>query len=246
MENIPFKGFISTRVYALPVYHRAMERLLEYLSGAWASMLDALFPRTALVKKLEGMDVSTFVRETKAAEDFPLSWIHARFSYRDPLVREAIWQMKYRGNPRIARLLAATVGDEIIAMAAETVELQGGKPLLLVPLPLSRERKAERGFNQCEMLAEAVMKIAGEGLLEYRPDVLKKVRHTKTQTSIRKKKDRLENLAGCFAVAKPEAAKGRRVVLLDDVATTGATLSEARKALKAAGAKGVEARVVAH
>ena len=112
---------------------------------------------------------------------------------------------------------------------------------LVLPIPLSRERLAERGFNQALLLARrlgATEKIC--------TDLLLRVLHTPAQSQLTRAQ-RLRNLRASFAVDPLKAAeiKGRRVLLVDDVMTTGATLQTAALRLKQAGAAEVRALVLA-
>jgi ComF family protein len=120
-----------------------------------------------------------------------------------------------------------------IAPALEEAEL-------VVPMPLSRERLAERGFNQALLLARALAPrktVAG---------LLLRVRHTAAQAGL-DRADRLANVKGVFAVEPLRAARvrGRRVALVDDVMTSGASLHAAALALRQAGAARVTAVVMA-
>ncbi len=128
-------------------------------------------------------------------------------------------------------------------VAALLAQLEPGDWLL--PLPLSRERLAERGFNQAWELAKALHRRCGSPA-RARADLLLRVRHALPQSELRRNQ-RLANVEGAFAVDPLLVAEltGRRVVLIDDVMTTGASLSAAAQALKAAGARSVVGVVAA-
>ena len=114
---------------------------------------------------------------------------------------------------------------------------------VLVPTPLHRARLFARRYNQSALIAQALARITG---LPVDLDALRRVRPTPPQQSL-SADARRRNVAGAFA-ASPEAqdrVRGRRYILVDDVLTTGATLSACARALKAAGAAGVDAVVVA-
>ncbi len=117
---------------------------------------------------------------------------------------------------------------------------------LLVPIPLSRERIKERGYNQTEKIAEALSTMADSASFTLETKALIKIRHTQPQMSVSDKKKRLEHLTGAFSVPNPSLVIGRDIVLIDDVTTTGATITEARKTLLRAGARQVTAYVIAH
>ena len=111
---------------------------------------------------------------------------------------------------------------------------------MVVPLPLSRSRRRERGFNQAELLAEPV---AERLRARWRPGALRKIADTPPQAGL-SREARRRNLAGAFR-ARERTVRGRRVLLVDDVMTTGTTLSEAARTLRRAGAKRVDVAVVA-
>jgi len=113
---------------------------------------------------------------------------------------------------------------------------------LIVPVPLHGEKETEREFNQAERLAKPLACASG---LELGLDLVRRVQPTATQTKL-KRQERASNLRGAFA-AGPSARRARkqRVVLVDDVLTTGATASACARVLKAAGAADVCVRTVA-
>jgi ComF family protein len=109
---------------------------------------------------------------------------------------------------------------------------------MVIPVPLHASRRRERGYNQAELLARAFASMQG---LPVRTDVLMRVRATEAQTHL-SQAERRRNVAGAFALSDPMAAKmiaGRRIMLVDDVTTTGSTLDAAAEPLRAAGAASV-------
>ena len=142
----------------------------------------------------------------------------------DGTAREAVHQLKYGGWPGMARGLAeAMCGLE--PLEAGTV---------LVPIPLGHGRLRSRGYNQAEVLARS---LGGRGGFEVRPDLLRRARETRSQTALTPSA-RAANVHGSFMAVGPVPD---RLVLVDDVCTTGATLLAAAEALAAAGATVVEA-----
>jgi len=158
---------------------------------------------------------------------------HAAVSYGYPWAG-LIGQYKFNGHAGWARsfglLLRSAAGVEPALDAAD----------LVIPMPLSRQRLSERGFNQALLLARAV----AQG--KTRTGLLLRTRHTAPQTSLDRRM-RLGNLRNAFAV-EPLASgqvRGRQVVLIDDVMTSGASMAAAAAALRLAGAAGVTGIVLA-
>ncbi|MBX4189617.1 hypothetical protein KW785_03450 [Candidatus Parcubacteria bacterium] len=90
------------------------------------------------------------------------------------------------------------------------------------------------------------MKLDKDNLLDYAPHLLRKEKHTESQTKTANKRERLTNIDHSMRVVTPSAVEGRSIILLDDVTTTGATFKDARRALKEAGARKVLCVALAH
>jgi len=111
----------------------------------------------------------------------------------------------------------------------------------LVPVPLHPKRRRRRGFNQAQAIAEELEKTKG---IKVAKGILVKVKNVPAQTSL-EAEDREKNVIGAFRVAKEDQVKRKRLLLIDDVYTTGATIRECSRVLKKAGAKEVKAMTVA-
>ena len=140
--------------------------------------------------------------------------------------RQLVHSLKYANfravAPDMARLLA---------------DLPGPRPVpgeVIVPVPLHPRRERARGYNQSELLARTVGKRMG---LPVRPGIVRRVRNTPPQVSIENYEERRSNIEGSFAC--PAGLSGESVLLMDDVVTTGSTMSACAAALKAAGARSV-------
>lgn len=124
---------------------------------------------------------------------------------------------------------------ECMAEALKAALPKGTDSALLVPVPLTAEREKRRGYNQAEELAERIAEILGA---ETGRDVLVKARETPSQKRLTGR-ERAKNVSGAYRVKDGAAGKGRTVILVDDIMTTGATGSECARVLSAAGAKEV-------
>jgi ComF family protein len=158
-------------------------------------------------------------------------------NYRRPEVSAAIKTLKYHGNRKAAQLCAVLLSDALIEELADVAVWEHVR-VCIIPIPLSGERLRERGFNQIERVLDVLAEENSIPDVEVATNVLIRTKHTSPQTKL-KKRERLLNVRGAFNVAQPERVKNAYVILVDDVVTTGATLKEAARVLKAAGARDV-------
>lgn len=151
------------------------------------------------------------------------------------IVRRVIHDFKYNRQIHLRHVVARWLAD-----ALDDVRLRGRRFDRLVPVPLHPARRRERGFNQADLLAELLSRQTAIPLQR----VLQRIRYTKTQTAF-DRAERMENLRNAFRLRKNAAVQGYRVLLIDDVLTTGSTLSECARVLKVAGALSVHAATAA-
>lgn len=165
----------------------------------------------------------------------PLDASIAAVDYRFPW-DGVVAAFKFRAGLDLAGALAAMI-ESAVRRAASPL------PTLLLPVPLSRERLAERGYNQAGVLARQLARRLG---IAQEPRLLRRLVDTPHQADLPRER-RLANLRGAFGVEPRRAPqlRGRSVALVDDVMTTGTTLAEAARTLKAAGAASVQAWVFA-
>ncbi len=221
-----------------------LEKGADLLRRCTSAFLDFFFPGGSGVRELESMSAREFEERVPRAEALERG-MNALFLYRHSLVRRAIWEVKYRKNKKVADLLASILYEHMVEELAEAATFSNFKNPLLVPIPASRKRLRERGYNQCKFIADLLQKMDG-GRNFVLADALKKIRETEPQTATKKKSDRLINVKNAFEVGAPRAILGRNVILIDDVITTGATMREAMRALRAGGAKKIIAFAIAH
>lgn len=163
---------------------------------------------------------------------------HGRY---EGLLRDMILGFKFHGRLGQGRLLAGFLADAYLRAAGEGAGAMPPRgPDGIVPVPLHPRRLAWRGFNQSLELARLLARTLDLPVL---PHALARIRDTTPQSQLPGPK-RLENIQGAFA-GDPEAVAGRRLLLVDDVMTTGATVETAVTALRRAGAVRVDVAVVA-
>ncbi len=140
--------------------------------------------------------------------------------------------MKYRGNLALGEALASQMVDFLRSLHwdADT----------MIPVPLGKNRLKERGYNQVALVAEPLAYLTG---LVYSPKALWKSRETRSQVGLNVSQRR-DNVHGAYQ-ADPKTVKGKTIVLMDDVATTGSTIFSCTEALLVAGARDVYAITIA-
>jgi ComF family protein len=158
--------------------------------------------------------------------------------YEDAL-RGLIHLLKYQRIRPAAHPLGKCLAQTILLMLSE---FEG--PFLLVPVPLHRQRRSTRGFNQVERISRVALRDLRDMPVEFAPKVLVRTRFTESQTGFTREQRR-DNLRGAFAVPDPARVRGRNILLVDDVLTTGATADECSRILLRSGAKQVLVATVA-
>jgi ComF family protein len=154
--------------------------------------------------------------------------------YSAPL-RDAILHLKFRRRERWGFWL----GELLFPLWGSLAPQMGDPPRVLIPVPLHFTRERERGFNQAELLARGLWRRLRKARLpdlpQFEVGCLRRRRATPSQSGL-DHRARMENVRRAFEVCRPERIRGRSVVLVDDVMTTGATASACARALKRAGA----------
>lgn len=163
--------------------------------------------------------------------------------YHHDAVRALVWEIKYYANRRALALCGALLCEWLMEALEDTL----GTPLL-IPVPMHPARRRQRGHNQTELLCEAALhalsrktrsrKVPGGPPLEYAPTVLVRTVHTPPQQGLTER-ERRRNVKDSMRVVDAARVAGRACIVLDDVSTTGATLHEAARALRHAGARSV-------
>lgn len=162
--------------------------------------------------------------------------------YQEPLVQACIVEAKFHNNKKASELLSHTLSDYLLEALSDTSSLTRA-PTVLIPMPLSTKRRRERGYNQVERALEGLI-LPEETLVSIDTALLTRTRDTAPQTTL-PKHARAENVREAFSVGAHIDTECTFIVL-DDVCTTGATLSEALRALTRAGAKKVSGLTLAH
>lgn len=203
-----------------------------------SSLLDLLVPRHHDDVRLAHITVKEFTALAKPTT-LPDGVLYL-FSYSLPEVAGAIRSLKYRNGEHAARLFVEALEATLLGIHEDST--LAGDRVLIIPMPLSRKRLYSRGFNQVTRVLKLLPE-ATKGAFELREDLLERVRDTRPQARL-SGAERRENMRDAFRAK--DAVNGKRIVLVDDVTTTGATLAHAKRALRDAGARDVVCVALAH
>lgn len=218
--------------------------MLKSLRELLLAVSDFFLPERRDFAVVKSLDEYSIIGLPKAPNVEGMDWVHPLFHYKDERVRAIIWEIKYKENTLPLEHIGKLMYDEIISAISETVIFDSDASFVLLPIPITQRKRSERGYNQSEYIAKAILENDLEHVLLYAPQWFQKTKETKTQSHSESKIDRLENLRGSFEAN--EKLQGKYVVLIDDVVTTGSTLLEARNALTEKGVRQVIAFTIAH
>lgn len=160
-----------------------------------------------------------------APKSKPIDRVLAAARY-DGAIRMAIKLLKFNDKPRLARPLGSLLREQ-----AER-EMDCGDYDYIVPVPLHRVRRRERGFNQAELLSIEIDDLFSNATID---QALTRTRPTRVQSRLRSEKERRASVGGAFGLRQADHLGGKRVLLVDDVVTTGATIHECATVLKKEG-----------
>jgi ComF family protein len=214
--------------------------VLDYSQNMLQRLLDFIFPPHCGGCKKSGSVlcsscISQFIPQHGRYHRAGLTGLYWAYAYEAPL-KTCIHSLKYHGNIRIALPLGL-----LLAKAYRANNIRAD---LIIPVPLYADRLKERGYNQAHLLAQTCAQAVGVPL---NTSILQKRRETQVQAQLHRH-ERYSNVAGAFYCQSPIATKSlenRRIVIIDDVSTTGATLEACAAPLFAAGASEVWGLVLA-
>lgn len=226
---------------------KTIKKTTIIIKREFSLLLEILFPSRCLGCKKKGKILcESCIDGIRLAERPTEEKIMALYDYRDPLVKQAIWKLKYYHSPYLGRKL----GELLYSSFLEEIQLlqmfSAGSPIYIVPVPISNDKRKVRGYNQSEIIARGFCNFADTNLFTLKKDIICKKANTIPQARIENRAKRLKNIKGAFEIKNVEHIIGKTIIVIDDVTTTGGTLGEMIKILKKSGAKKVVGFAVAH
>jgi competence protein ComFC len=203
--------------------------------GYFSKIVETLFPPSCFSCHTQGTVLCDACLRTFAkVVDTPATYITSIYSFRDPIIKRVIHSIKYYHRrdliEPLTRELQKVITQQFIS-----------NDWTLVPIPMPRLRRYMRGYNQAEVIAKTLSEKCN---IPFKKSILEREHSVKRQVETMSRALRLKNQHNSFKVISN--VEGCNIILVDDVTTTGATLSEARRILLKFGAKSVYAVTIAH
>ncbi len=207
-------------------------------------LFNLFIPEDKKIEKLLNLSQSELRKILPRAETVKDLLTFPIFNYRNKNVSAIIWAVKYRFHPELIKRLSEFLYEEIMEIAEDRLLFEGKSEIALIPIPMSNKTRRERGFNQTEELCSVVSKISNGEIKVL--NILEKIKDTAHQTKL-SREERLQNMKNTMKAKIGNYKIGNYLfIIIDDVYTTGATISEARRALREAGVKRALAVSLAH
>lgn len=211
--------------------------MIQFLTFFPQKVLSILFPPVCYgCKKTPVALCSNCLQNARKSIAVLPPYVRTFFSYQDPLIKKSLHAIKYYHRKDLLHPLVGALAKHI-----KKTDFKTGQETVLVPIPMPRIRKYMRGYNQAELIATILSKQLN---IPVNTTILGRAKTSKRQVTTRSRSERLKNQKHSFSINK--AVLGLDIILVDDVTTTGATISEARDALLTSGAKNVRALTLAH
>jgi len=227
-----------------------------------STILEALFPLSGPEKELALLTPIKALNVLPASPPVPISDASAIFAYKDPRVQKLIWHIKYKRSKHAVEIAGYALYKWLKEVA---VNDSGNYSYLIIPMPITPRRQRERGYNQCELILEEIQRLNDESptnRFTSFSDLLIRTNHFARQT-LKNRSERLESVKDIFSVNEQVAklfkptlidnsqgdnisARNKKIIVIDDVITTGSTMKEALNTLRSAGFQNVYGLSVAH
>jgi competence protein ComFC len=196
------------------------------------TILDFIFPPSPQEIAVRNLTIDELIKEAPKSAQSEFPFIKSLFSYKDTLIRELVWQIKYKKNKHAIRCAAFSLASVI------------SEPTLLIPIPISKKRRKERGYNQCELLINEMINQDTNNKFTTNFTLLIRSKDIEKQT-FKNRSERLKNTKNIFEVVD-KVNLNQKIIIVDDVSTTGSTLKEAREELLKEGYSNVQCLTLAH
>ena len=224
-----------------------MEKIVFIIKKWPNSFLEILFPVKCLGCNKKGEILcENCIDNIRLAERPTEEKILALYDYRDPLIKKAIWSLKYYHSPYIGQKLGKILYYSFLEEIDNLRMFSQGSSIYVIPVPISHDKRKKRGYNQSEIIARSFCNEGVKNLFQLKRNIIFKKINTIPQARIENRTRRLQNIKGAFEIKNEDEIKGKTIIIIDDVTTTGGTIMEMMKLLKHSGARKVIGFAIAH
>ncbi len=218
----------------------------EKIKNFVKKIYDFIFPKKCICCKMEGFNLcKKCLKKIPSCEKMKEDWIISIWSYKDGIIKKAIWLIKFKSRYSILEDLEDEISDAITSEVYDRQISDNFTNPVLIPIPMFHKKLKKRGYNQSELIADLIYK-KHKDIFSKDFNSLRKIKNTGEQNKITQRRRRFENIRGCFQVINKEKIKNKNIILIDDITTTHATLLEAKRVLEKSGARKVLAFTIAH
>lgn len=216
------------------------------------TFLEALFPLSPAEKALFSYTVDELASKLPPAPTYsglavPLPEAYSLFAYKDKRVEQLVWNIKYKKSGRAVEIGGYALFDHLIKKYSDS--FSPNTVLLILPIPITKQRRRERGYNQCELLVNEMQRLYKTTCpyIFFENNLLIRTHHDGRHT-LKGRTDRVESSKGIFGVNEKviQQLRNSTVIIVDDVITTGSTMREAIDTMNNAGFKNVRGLSLAH
>lgn len=224
-----------------------MDKIISSVKISASLLLDIIFPSKCLgCNKKDKILCDECIGNLRLVNETENKDIFALYDYQNPLIKKAIWSLKYYHYPYLGKRFGYLLYESFMEEINEMKMFSSGSPIYVIPIPVSKKRKKGRGYNQTEIIARSFCTSGERNLFKLDTKIIYKNRETIPQARLTNRTKRLQNLKGAFSITDEKKIKGKTIIIIDDVTTTGGTMIETMKILNKAGAKKVIGLAVAH
>lgn len=211
---------------------------------------DFLFPLSKEEKILYALSPQQALELFKRAPPSPIPDTISFFAYKDPCVRRMVWCIKYKRSLHCSIIAAYALKIMLTEVKTKFPKID---LMYIIPMPITKRRRKERGYNQCEIICHELNNILNDHTIIIREDILIRTIHKSRQT-LKDRSHRLESAKGIFSLTLTKdttkngnvLSQNSLIIVLDDVITTGSTIKEAMDTFRREGFENVVGISVAH
>lgn len=202
------------------------------------TIINLIFPISEMESKVNTITNEELNNPNIRCKNNINSNIQSVFIYKNPLIRELVWQIKYKKNNHALKCASYALYNEII---------KNNSKAILVPIPISRQRRNERGYNQCELIINEIIKLDANNNFKKVFDLLIRNKNTTKQT-FKDRNNRINDSKSIFSINEDLISDyiSENIIIIDDVMTTGSTINSAIECLSNAGFENIKAITLAH